>query len=323
MTYLIISVILMAAELAYFKLADRFNIIDKPNLRSSHTTITLRGGGIVFYFGAMAYFIVSHGAYPWFMLGLTMIAAVSFVDDLHSMPNRIRLMVQFIAMLLMFHQLGFLTLESWWISIAALIVCTEIINAYNFMDGINGITGAYSIAILIPLAIVNSRIGFIDRSMIYIIGISVLVFCIFNFRKRARCFAGDVGSVSIAFILLFMLGALIMATGQVWYLIFFAVYGVDSVLTIIHRLMLHENIFKPHRKHAYQIMANELGMPHTLVSTIYFALQTTISLGALYLHINEWVYFISVIAVLSTGYTVFQRKYFHLHLEYLKSKNKL
>lgn len=271
----------------------------------------------------MAYFIVSHGAYPWFMLGLTMIAAVSFVDDLHSMPNRIRLMVQFIAMLLMFHQLGFLTLESWWISIAALIVCTEIINAYNFMDGINGITGAYSIAILIPLAIVNSRIGFIDRSMIYIIGISVLVFCIFNFRKRARCFAGDVGSVSIAFILLFMLGALIMATGQVWYLIFFAVYGVDSVLTIIHRLMLHENIFKPHRKHAYQIMANELGMPHTLVSTIYFALQTTISLGALYLHINEWVYFISVIAVLSTGYTVFQRKYFHLHLEYLKSKNKL
>lgn len=323
MTYLIISVILMAAELAYFKLADRFNIIDKPNLRSSHTTITLRGGGIVFYFGAMAYFIVSHGAYPWFMLGLTMIAAVSFVDDLHSMPNRIRLMVQFIAMLLMFHQLGFLTLESWWISIAALIVCTGIINAYNFMDGINGITGAYSIAILIPLAIVNSRIGFIDRSMIYIIGISVLVFCIFNFRKRARCFAGDVGSVSIAFILLFMLGALIMATGQVWYLIFFAVYGVDSVLTIIHRLMLHENIFKPHRKHAYQIMANELGMPHTLVSTIYFALQTTISLGALYLHINKWVYFISVIAVLSTGYTVFQRKYFHLHLEYLKSKNKL
>ena len=98
----------MAAELAYFKLADRFNIIDKPNLRSSHTTITLRGGGIVFYFGAMAYFIVSHGAYPWFMLGLTMIAAVSFVDDLHSMPNRIRLMIQFIAMLLMFHQLGFL-----------------------------------------------------------------------------------------------------------------------------------------------------------------------------------------------------------------------
>ncbi len=173
----------MAAELAYFKLADRFNIIDKPNLRSSHTTITLRGGGIVFYFGAMAYFIVSHGAYPWFMLGLTMIAAVSFVDDLHSMPNRIRLMIQFIAMLLMFHQLGFLTLESWWISIAALIVCTGIINAYNFMDGINGITGAYSIAILIPLAIVNSHIGFIDRSMIYIIGISVLVFCML----RRRC----------------------------------------------------------------------------------------------------------------------------------------
>lgn len=323
MYYLLCFIGLLAIELAYFRIAAQFGITDRPNARSSHHKVTLRGGGIIFFFGAAAFFLASGGMYPWFMLGLALIAAVSFADDVRSLPNRFRIMAQFAAMLLMFYQLGFIGSEAWWEIPLALVLCTGIINAYNFMDGINGITGAYSIAILIPLAIVNSRIGFIDRSMIYIIGISVLVFCIFNFRKRARCFAGDVGSVSIAFILLFMLGALIMATGQVWYLIFFAVYGVDSVLTIIHRLMLHENIFKPHRKHAYQIMANELGMPHTLVSTIYFALQTTISLGALYLHINEWVYFISVIAVLSTGYTVFQRKYFHLHLEYLKSKNKL
>lgn len=323
MYYLLCFIGLLAIELAYFRIAAQFGITDRPNARSSHHKVTLRGGGIIFFFGAAAFFLASGGMYPWFMLGLALIAAVSFADDVRSLPNRFRIMAQFAAMLLMFYQLGFIGSEAWWEIPLALVLCTGIINAYNFMDGINGITGAYSIAILIPLAIVNSRIGFIDRSMIYIIGISVLVFCIFNFRKRARCFAGDVGSVSIAFILLFMLGALIMATGQVWYLIFFAVYGVDSVLTIIHRLMLHENIFKPHRKHAYQIMANELGMPHTLVSTIYFALQTTISLGALYLHINEWVYFISVIAVLSTGYTVFQRKYFHLHLEYLKTKNKL
>lgn len=265
----------------------------------------------------MAYFIVSHGAYPWFMLGLTMIAAVSFVDDLHSMPNRIRLMVQFIAMLLMFHQLGFLTLESWWISIAALIVCTEIINAYNFMDGINGITAIYSLSVIAPLAIANAGLHFIEQSLVGSIAAAVLVFSIFNVRKKAVCFAGDVGSVSIAFILLFMAGALIAATGQLWWLILFSVYGADSVLTIVHRLMLRENIFKAHRKHAYQIMANELKIPHVAVASAYAALQLAISLGAIYLPCNKWAYFAAVIAVLAAAYTLFMRKYYHLHAEYI------
>lgn len=328
--YILLAIALFIVEILYIRLARRWKIGSHAVNRSSHSGYKLSGGGIIFIIAALIVwacpgFPASHYSLPdgfALMMGCALLLAVmSFVDDMRDLSPGLRLFVQLVTVALAFH--SYLVYSRLDIFLLILICGVGFINAYNFMDGINGITGAYSIAILIPLAIVNSRIGFIDRSMIYIIGISVLVFCIFNFRKRARCFAGDVGSVSIAFILLFMLGALIMATGQVWYLIFFAVYGVDSVLTIIHRLMLHENIFKPHRKHAYQIMANELGMPHTLVSTIYSALQTTISLGALYLHINEWVYFISVIVVLSVGYTVFQRKYFHLHLEYLKSKNKL
>ena len=320
LSLLIIAVILLVIELIYFRIADHFNIIDKPNLRSSHKHITLRGGGIIFLAAAWIYCLFFGLNYPWFMVGLTAICAVSFIDDIHSIPNRIRLLVHFAAMLLMFQQLGILTTENWWQIIPALILCTGIINAYNFMDGINGITGAYSISILVPLIIVIQQLNFIDNLFLWVALIGVMIFCIFNFRKRARCFAGDVGSVGIAFILVFALGALIISSGQLWYLIFLAVYGVDAILTICHRLMLHENIFEAHRKHVYQLMANELKIPHTIVSIIYMMLQLAISAGAIWLPINKWIYFVVVIAVLSCVYILFKRKYYHLHEEYLKAK---
>ncbi len=321
LTLIIIAAILIVIELLYFRIADHFNIIDKPNLRSSHTHITLRGGGIIFLISAWIYCAFFGLHYPWFMVGLSAICAVSFVDDIHSIPNRIRLLVHFAAMVLMFQQWGILTAENWWQIIPALILCIGIINAYNFMDGINGITGAYSIAVLVPLMIANSSFDFIDSQLLWITLIGVLVFCLFNFRKRARCFAGDVGSVGIAFILVFALGALIISSGQMWYLIFFAIYGVDTILTICHRLMLHENIFEAHRKHVYQLMANELKIPHTAVSTIYLILQLAISAGAIWLPVNKWGYFTVVIVVLSCVYIIFKRKYYHLHEEYLKTKN--
>ena len=320
LSLLIIAVILLVIELIYFRIADHFNIIDKPNLRSSHKHITLRGGGIIFLAAAWIYCLFFGLNYPWFMVGLTAICAVSLIDDIHSIPNRIRLLVHFAAMLLMFQQLGILTTENWWQIIPALILCIGIINAYNFMDGINGITGAYSISILVPLIIVNQQLYFIDNLFLWVTLIGVMIFCIFNFRKRARCFAGDVGSVGIAFILVFALGALIISSERLWYLIFLAVYGVDAILTICHRLMLHENIFEAHRKHVYQLMANELKIPHTIVSTIYMMLQLAISAGAIWLPINKWLYFVVVIAVLSCVYILFKHKYYHLHEEYLKAK---
>ena len=97
MEYLLIFVILLAAELLYFRVADHFNIIDKPNERSSHTRITLRGGGIIFYVGALVYFFMHGVGYPWFILGLTLIALISFVDDVHSVSQKPRLAVHFIA----------------------------------------------------------------------------------------------------------------------------------------------------------------------------------------------------------------------------------
>ena len=327
-TYLIIAAILLAAELLYFRVADHFNIIDKPNQRSSHTRIVLRGGGIIFTVGLWVWSAFYGFQYPWLLAAVTLAAGISFIDDIHSLPDSVRLVVQFLAMGLMLYQLtighGDL-LPAWWawalFIVAGLIVCVGATNIYNFMDGINGITAAYSLAVLVPLALVNQA----DQSLIIVTILSVLVFSIFNFRpkNKAKCFAGDVGSVGIAFILLFLIGQLIMKEADITWLTFLIVYGVDGCCTILHRIMLHENLGEAHRKHAYQLMANELGMSHVTVSLIYMGLQLAISLIMIYLVPNtvlaHWIYLVAVGIVLVAAYVLFMKKYYHLHEEYLKS----
>ena len=320
MTFAIIFLMLILLELAYFRVADRFNIIDKPNLRSSHKTIVLRGGGIIFLFGIWLYAAFFGLSYPWFILGLTLIGLVSFIDDIHSLPDSARLVAQFAAMFMMFYQFEILNWHDWWMVLIALIVCVGIINAYNFMDGINGITGGYSIAVLLPLIYLNASDDFISQDYLFVVGLSLLVFCFFNFRKKAKCFAGDVGSISIAFILLFALGKLILQTGDLSYLTFLAVYGADAVLTICHRIQLHENLGEAHRKHAYQLIANELKMPHVLVSSIYMILQLAISFGLIFIPMNHYLYMGIIIIVLAASYIIFMKRNYHLHEEYLKSK---
>lgn len=317
----IIVALLVVLELLYFQIANHFNIIDKPNLRSSHTHVTLRGGGIIFLLGAWLYSIFYGFQYPWFLAGLTAIAGISFVDDVCSVPNRVRLLIHFAAMLLLFQEFGILNLESWWMILLGLIFCVGIINAYNFMDGINGITGGYSLAVLLPLYYLNRELDFVDPNFLLVVLFSVLVFNFYNFRTRARCFAGDVGSVGIAFIILFALGRLILQTGDFSYLLFLMVYGVDSVLTIVHRLLLHENIGEAHRKHVYQLMANELRIPHVVVSSVYMGTQLLLSFGLILLPFNHWTYFGIVLVILTVIYVWFKKKYYHLHAEYLTRLN--
>ena len=328
LTYLIITIVLVVAELAYFKIADHFNIIDKPNLRSSHTKIVLRGGGIIFLIGAWVWSAFFGFQYPWFLVAVTLAAGVSFIDDIHSLPDSVRLLMQFVAMGLMFYQLDMIHANLWWAVILALIVCVGATNIYNFMDGINGITAGYSLAVLIPLLLRNCSGEFVESSLIVVTILSVLVFSYFNFRpkNKAKCFAGDVGSVGIAFILLFMIGCLIMKAGDITWLIFLLVYGVDGCCTIVHRIMLHEHLGEAHRKHAYQLMANELGMSHVTVSLIYMAIQLVISLGFMYLCpdtvLAHWIYLVCAGGVLVVAYVLFMKKYYHLHEEYLASLKK-
>ena len=323
--YVTIAIILLIAELVYFSVADHFNIIDKPNERSSHTKIVLRGGGIIFLIGAWVWSVFFGFQYPWFLAAVPLAAGVSFVDDIHSLPDSIRLIAQFVAMGLLFYQLDMIHPSLWWAVILALIVCVGATNIYNFMDGINGITSGYSMAVLIPLLLLNMKGEFVETSFIIVTILSVLVFSYFNFRpkNKAKCFAGDVGSVGIAFILLFFVGCLVMKTKDITWLVFLIVYGVDGCCTIIHRIMLHENLGEAHRKHAYQLMANELKMNHVAVSLVYMVLQLVISLVMVFLipdtTVAHWVYLLVVSAFLVGAYLVFMKKYYHLHEEYLRS----
>ncbi len=357
-TYLIVAAIVLAAELAYFKIADRFNIIDKPNERSSHSTIVLRGGGIVFAISMIVWAVLmvvqgsSISAYLPFLCGLVLICGISFWDDVHSLPDSVRLVVQFVATALMFWSIALGSdsvagLPWYWVAvigIVALVVFVGATDVINFMDGINGITAGYALAVLVPLVLVNGlgvmvngeiagqarneAVEFIDPSYLIVAILGVLVFSFFNFRPKgkAKCFAGDVGSIGIAFIMLFAIGSLIAKTGDVTWLVFLLVYGVDGCCTIIHRIMLHEHLGEAHRKHAYQLMANELKMSHVVVSLIYMGLQLVISLGMVYLIPNtvleHWIYLVVVGVVLVIAYVLLMKKYYRLHEEYLATLKK-
>lgn len=305
MQFILILIALFILEILYFKIADKYNIIDKPNDRSSHTQITLRGGGIIFYIGVLLYFIISGFEYPYFFLGLTMITLVSFLDDIITLSNKIRLLVQLISMLLMFYQVNMFGLP-WWIIPIALVVSIGIINAYNFMDGINGITVSNSLAILVLLAIVNIDKHFIDPNIIYYTLISSVVFGFFNFRNKAKAFAGDVGSVCMAFILLFLLAELIIKTNNIIYILFLLVYGLDTILTIIRRILRKENIFEAHRSHLYQFFANENKTNRLVISAIYGILQLLVGFVIIYAT-NQSITFqwITALVLMLIGTTIY------------------
>ena len=326
--YFIIFILLLLVELIYFCIADKYNIIDKPNERSSHSTIVLRGGGIIFLIGVWVWSVFFGFQYPWFLVGFTLVTGVSFVDDIHSLPDYVRLVAQFMAAAMAFYQLGILHWSMWWIVLLALIFYVGATNVINFMDGINGITVGYSLAVLVPLAVVNMKGDYVEQSLIISTILTSLVFCIFNFRPKgkAKCFAGDVGSIGIAFIMLFLLGNVIIKTRDITWLIFLLVYGVDGCLTIVHRIMLHENLGEAHRKHAYQLMANELKIGHVKVTLLYMVLQLIVSLMFIYIIpdtlVAHWVYLGIIVGVLTVAYLLFIKKYYHLHEAYLVSINK-
>ncbi len=308
MNYLLVFALLLLLELVYFRLADRYNIIDKPNFRSSHTRITLRGGGVLFPVSLAVYFLVSGFRYPYFMAGLLMLAAISFADDVKHQSRALRFGVHIVAIALLLYQADALNYPWLWV-IIAFVLCIGIINAYNFMDGINGITSGYALVIIAGLWLANRMQNFIDPAYLVYLTIGAIIFSWFNFRKRARCFAGDVGSVSMAFALLFPTLLLVEATGNLLFILFFALYGVDTVLTIFHRLYKKENILDAHRQHLFQYLANEAGLPHLAVTSIYMVLQLLINFAVIYLWqhasvLGQWAFGLSTLLFLTVVHII-------------------
>lgn len=315
MIYIIILIALFLLEFIYFRVADRFNVIDKPNERSSHKQITLLGGGIIFYLAVVIYFLMNGFQYPWFFTGLTLISIISFIDDVEPQSSKLRLTIHLVSMLLLFYQLNMFELH-WILILLSLIIAIGILNAYNFMDGINGMIGVYTTVVLGSLWYINNFIlSFVDERIIYYVLLALVVFNFFNFRKKARCFAGDVGAISLAFIVVFLLGMLILKSGNIAWIGLLAVFGVDTILTIIHRLILKENILIAHRKHLFQLLANELKFSQLMVSSIYALVQVFVFIGLIIFEEHAYLFLICVILLLSVIYYNIKKKYFYLHLQ--------
>ncbi|HET8573184.1 MAG TPA: glycosyltransferase family 4 protein [Edaphocola sp.] len=255
-----------------------YRIIDKPNDRSSHRSFTIRGAGIIF----LVAIIIAWGFHfpqdtlP--TLAALLIGGISFVDDRISLSRRLRILVQFLAVSVLFYKLHVFEQCPLLAIVPLFVLAVGIINAYNFMDGINGITGLYSLVVLGSLQYVNLYlIHFVFPDLIWFPMLACLVFLYYNFRIKAKCFAGDVGSISMAFWIVFLMLKLVMNGGSWGYILFLSVYGIDSVLTIVHRLLRKENIFEPHRIHLFQLLANEVGWSHLTVTSIYAVVQVIIS----------------------------------------------
>jgi UDP-N-acetylmuramyl pentapeptide phosphotransferase/UDP-N-acetylglucosamine-1-phosphate transferase len=309
MHYLIIIFLLFFCELLYFKIADRYNIIDKPNHRSSHTKVTIRGGGVIFPIAVLVAFVLGYTSL-WLTLAVFLVAIVSFIDDIRPLHQLPRFTTQIIAFLLVAYDLHLFD-QALWVLPVVMVFLIGWINAFNFMDGINGISVLYALSAIISFSLLpvhNSTLP-----LLITVGFSCLVFGFFNVRTKAKAFAGDVGSITMALFLGYLMIKTIVASGNIGYILFFSLYGIDAIVTIAVRIKKKENIFEPHRSHLYQYLANEYGYAHILIAAVYVIVQLVVNFAVLYLENKKILTYsasLSILLLLTVVYLYIRAKVF-------------
>lgn len=265
---------------------------------------------MVYYIAVLGGVAVAPRGCAGFFIGATILSAISFADDLRPLGVLLRMCMQFIAVWWMMYDLPLPSAIPWWAVAAAAVCAVGLINAWNFMDGINGLNGAYTALTLGSFLFIQHIIDIaIVPSALLVCGLlasAVFLYC--NFRRSPLCFAGDVGSVTSAALVLYPLMMLISRTGSLIWLGLVAVYGVDVVLTLIRRITMGCNIFQAHRMHLYQRLANECGLGHLKVALVYVAVQAAVNIGLLLWPFNPYLYLGAVISLLSAGYFIVLKK---------------
>lgn len=284
-------IVLVFVQLLYLKFAQKLRIYDLPKDRSSHEIPTINSGGIIFPLAFILGQFQGNILPIWVNGSLLILSFLSFWDDLRPISSWLKLFIQ-TSVLALFCYFQLWDIVSFSIWFAILFVAIGIINAFNFMDGINGMLGFYSIVVLLVLLITNYFIPLYSWELIVLLISSLIIFGYYNFRKKAICFSGDVGSVSLGFIVIYFLSTAIVQTNHISFLLFVLVFGVDTFYTMIFRAFQGQNLFEAHRLHLYQFLTNELKISHLKVSAYYSITQLSISaivlLNILYFKINEW-----------------------------------
>ncbi|PZX47665.1 MraY family glycosyltransferase [Algoriphagus chordae] len=277
LSQIIVFLALLLLALIYHRLALKFNIVDKPNHRSSHIHTTVRGGGILFPFAIIFWWMAFDFPHTWMVLGIVWVSAISLLDDIYTLSSKIRFGIQFLALSMAFYDLDVFTQINWLALPVLYFIALAVINGINFMDGINGVTGLYGLVFLGSMLAVNAYLGIFDEFLIRYEILAICVFLIFNLRKKALMFAGDIGSISLAYLMVYLLVQWYLESGSWTVILFLLIYGLDTAITIFDRIRKGEKISEPHRNHLYQILANQGKKPHVNIALAYALLQLVVN----------------------------------------------
>ena len=273
--YLSLTLFLSVVIIFYIRLAKLLNLLDFPNERSSHDTKTITGAGIIIPISITIWYFFN-SLYQYFFVGLFILTICSIIDDLVNLKVFIRLFIQILSVLFLLININFYNYHII-VLVLFFVITVGWLNCFNFMDGINGIMGAYSLIILSTFYYLNLQNSFINNSILIFTIIPTILFMIFNFRTTAVVFSGNSGTMSMAYILSLVMMKLIFFNSDWTYLIFFSLYGIDASLTIFERLNLRENIFNPHRRHLYQVLVDNFPFNHLQISILYSITQLIIN----------------------------------------------
>ena len=304
-TYNLLLIILIPLVLfpIYLLVAKRFGIKDNPGGRSSHTQRTITGSGIVFTISLLLVNLFLGTSLPIsFMLGLSAIVLISFVDDIVFIKHSYRFVFQLLSVVLLVSTIPMSEANTFsdkfpiWIAGVIFGVC--VLNGFNFMDGINGLLASTSFIILLSLAYLNENlidangkvIQFVNPYVIYSLIASTIIFLFLNLRGKALSFMGDAGSIGIAFTTFYLVFLLVSQTGNTIYFLLFSVLGIDSGLTVVYKLILKENIFIPHRDFLFKKLVHIGKFGHVRIAIIYALIQGVINSAIIFIPFNKGVY---------------------------------
>lgn len=310
--YVLVTLLLAVLSYVYLKLAIKFKIIDKPNQRSSHTKITVRGGGIIFPIAILLFFILNDYQYPYFVLGVFLISVISFLDDIYTLSSKIRFPFQFLGVFLILYQVDY-PFSPFYLYAVFLILGIGAVNMFNFMDGINGITGLYSLAVLSGLFMINNTENIVDYDLLIYPAISLIIFGFYNFRRKALFFAGDIGSIAIGLFMYFVGFLLAIKLSSPLILLLIIVYGADAGNTLLYRkIFTKESIFDPHRHHVYQKLVDVYKISHLKVASIYAILQLVVNFIIFKTYrlelSSQFIVFFTLIFIFTVSYILLFRK---------------
>lgn len=260
----------------------------------------ITGTGLVLVLVLLLHGLLVNTSHAYFLFAFAMLALVNWLDDLFEIHSGWRLITQFLALSFLVMEFGLIS--SYW-SPFFLVVAVGVVNAYNFMDGINGISGIYALAVLAPLPFAYA---FDTENMgrLLLIFLFLILFILFNFRRSAKAILGDTGSIALGFLVLFY-SLQCFKNYDIYLLMSFSMlFLLDTGYTLLERTYRRKNVFQSHREHLYQMLVHRRGWDPRWVAMGYGVIQLGINITLLLLKSSrsQLLFSIAIGAILSGVY---------------------